>query len=92
MTRVSEADIRAYREDGAVCLRGVFGPRWRDLAARGIEYNLDHWGRRARFYDANAEDPGFFQDACNWQHVHEYREYVFDSPAAGIAAQLTGSA
>ncbi len=40
MTPVSDADIRAYREDGAVCLRGVFAPRWRDLAARGIEYNL----------------------------------------------------
>ena len=93
MTRVSDEDIRAYREDGAICLRGVFEPYWRDLAARGIEYNLrrENWGRRARYYDAGSDNPGFFQDACTWQFVPEYREYVFDAPAAEIAARLTAS-
>ncbi|MDA0704582.1 MAG: phytanoyl-CoA dioxygenase family protein [Proteobacteria bacterium] len=94
MISVRDEDIRAYREDGAICLRGVFDPYWRDLAARGIEFNIkkENWGRRARYYDAGSDNPGFFQDACNCQDIAEYREYVYDSPAAEIAARLTKSA
>jgi ectoine hydroxylase-related dioxygenase (phytanoyl-CoA dioxygenase family) len=33
----------------------------------------------------------FFGDYCNWARVPEYRAFVFDSPAARIAARLTRS-
>ena len=80
--------IEHYDRDGVVVLRDAFDPYWLELAARGIEYNLTHWGRRGFYYDAQTSAPGFFQDSCSWQRIAEYREYVFESPAAEIAARL----
>jgi ectoine hydroxylase-related dioxygenase (phytanoyl-CoA dioxygenase family) len=33
----------------------------------------------------------FFQDFCNWRRIPEFRAFVFESPAARIAARLMGS-
>jgi ectoine hydroxylase-related dioxygenase (phytanoyl-CoA dioxygenase family) len=85
---VSAPDRAAFARDGAVCVRGLFSPDEIELAARGIERNLASPGERAKVASA-ADDPGFFfQDFCNWQRIPEYRELIFQSNAAGAAAQL----
>jgi len=30
----------------------------------------------------------YFDDYCNWQRVPQFRKFVFESPAAQIAAKL----
>ena len=85
---ITGSQIAQYARDGVVVLRDIFAPYWRDLAARGIEYNLNHWGRRSFYYDPDVPQPGFFQDSCSWQRIPEYREYAFESPAAELAARL----
>lgn len=52
---LTDAEIRAYRADGAVCLRGVFDPGWMGVVRAGFERNLAHPGRRATIYPAGGE-------------------------------------
>ncbi len=52
MARVSVDDIAAYRDHGAVCLRGLFAAKWLELLAAGVAYAARrvaaHRGPRAR--------------------------------------------
>lgn len=91
--RVTEADIRAYREDGAVMIPGVFDARWREVLAKGIQRNLDNPGWQARHYtkDRGEKEGFFFGDAGVWQDNPEYRDFLFHSPAAELAARMTGA-
>jgi hypothetical protein len=57
-------------------------------AADGIERNLSSPSASAKVA-STADDPGFFfQDFCNWQRIQEYRDLIFQSEAASVAAQL----
>ncbi|MCK6449815.1 MAG: hypothetical protein L6R19_02980 [Alphaproteobacteria bacterium] len=42
-----DAEIEAYRRDGAVAPLGVFAPGWIDALARGVERNMEEPGRGA---------------------------------------------
>ncbi|MDA8015320.1 MAG: phytanoyl-CoA dioxygenase family protein [Gammaproteobacteria bacterium] len=87
---VTEAEARAFARDGVVVLRGVFDRDWLALLERGIERNLREPGAVGRDY-ANDGDQRFFYDTCNWRDFAEYRKFIFESPAAEIAAALLGS-
>ncbi|MCG8694078.1 MAG: phytanoyl-CoA dioxygenase family protein [Minwuiales bacterium] len=88
---IADEDVAAYERDGAVCLRGLFGPEWLDLLARGVARNMAEPGRYARHYTGEG-DPGlFFGDYCNWDRIPEYRTFAFESPAAAIAGRLMRS-
>jgi ectoine hydroxylase-related dioxygenase (phytanoyl-CoA dioxygenase family) len=88
---VSEADIAAYARDGAVCLRGAFATAWLDLLAAGVERNMADPSPDGCRYTPEGAPGGFYDDYCNWQRIAEYRRFIFDSPAAGIAGRLMGS-
>ena len=86
---IDEGMIAAFERDGAVPIRGCFVP-WVDSLRRGIEYNIAHPGPDVRDY----RDEGggrFFGDYCNWSRIPEYREFLFESPAADIARALMRS-
>jgi len=87
---IGEGEASAYARDGAVCLRGAIAPVWLDLIARAFER------ARARpspwASDHMPERPGrFVTDLAMAQHDDELRRFVFDSPAAAIAAWLMRS-
>jgi len=69
LDRVGEDDVRTLERDGAVCLRGVYGRRWLDLVAEGIERDLADpgpYGRR----QSDAVDRGvFFTDYYMWRRI-----------------------
>jgi len=86
---VTDAQAAAFREDGAVCLRGLF-PEWVETLRRGIERNIEAPSADVRLY--TGERGGrFFGDYCNWGRIPEYREFIFKSPAAAVAGRLMGS-
>jgi len=88
---VAAADREAFRRDGAVCIRGLFSAEELDAAAAGIERNLREPSANAKIA-SKPDDPGFFfQDYCNWQRIAEYRDLIFGSAAASVAAQLMGA-
>lgn len=88
---VSEANVKAFEHEGAVKLSGLFEPHWLESLARGIEKNFQDPGPDATRYTPEGAPGGFYDDYCNWQHIEEYRDYVFNSPAAAIAGRLMRS-
>ncbi|MBS0365744.1 MAG: phytanoyl-CoA dioxygenase family protein [Proteobacteria bacterium] len=88
---VAPSDRAAFARDGAVCIRGLLAPDQLAVLAAGIERNLREPGPNAKV-TSKPDDPGsFFNDFCNWQWIAEYRELIFDSAAAQVAAQLMGA-
>ena len=86
----TRALIDAFRRDGAVVIRDLFADHVDDIRA-GIERNLaspgPHAGENLRPGDAGR----FFEDYCNWSVVPEFERAARESPAARVAAELTGA-
>ena len=85
---ITDQDIRAFQEDGAICLRDVFSQKWIDVLRRGIEFNRLHPSEMAR---RKGHTPLFFHDYGNWDGIPEYKEFIFQSPVGEIAARLLQS-
>ena len=88
--RIDNTACEAYAELGAICLRGVFDA-WIDLLRRGVERNHDAPGK---YFSENVieDDAGrFWDDYCNWERIPEYRQFVTESNAAQLAAQVMRS-
>ncbi|MGE0723554.1 MAG: phytanoyl-CoA dioxygenase family protein [Alphaproteobacteria bacterium] len=91
MSDLTDDDIRAFREDGAVCLRGVMPEHWLEVLAAGVERNMREPGQFGKRYTPEGKPGLFFGDYCNWQRIAEYEDFFRHSPAAAIAARLMGS-
>ena len=78
---VSEAEMSAYDQDGAVCIRGLFDDEWIERMREAIE----------RVKNDRTGVPGYFSDTFLWERDSAFRAFVFDSPAAEIARELMRS-
>lgn len=87
--RVSEENIAEFRAKGATALRGVFAD-WVEVLRDGIAANMADPAPNVRDYKAK-EGGRFFVDYCNWARIDQYRDFIFNSPAAAIGAVLMGS-
>lgn len=88
--KITDEEISAYRDDGVVCLRGLFNAEWvtllRDAADRDVATPS------SMTIDATRDGTGkFFGDTFVWQHIPHLRRFIFESPAADAAAVLMGS-
>ncbi|MBM85930.1 MAG: phytanoyl-CoA dioxygenase [Rhodospirillaceae bacterium] len=88
---LDEKILSAFRRDGATVLRGVFDEHWIDTLRRGVEVNMNTPGEYTRAYTQDGAPGHFFGDYCNWQRIEEYRAFLFNSPAPGLARQLMRS-
>jgi ectoine hydroxylase-related dioxygenase (phytanoyl-CoA dioxygenase family) len=85
---VTARQIEDYQKDGAVIIRGLLDGEQIELLKRGIELNLSALSPRAKVA-SKADDPGFFvEDFCNWQENEYYKQFIFNSPLAQVAAAL----
>ncbi|MFV2038446.1 MAG: phytanoyl-CoA dioxygenase family protein [Paracoccaceae bacterium] len=85
---ISEHDIQAFQDDGAIVLRGIFAD-WVDVMAAGVARNMASPGP---FGNENAVSKGrFFDDYCNWQRISEFERMVRESPAAELAGRAMRS-
>jgi len=89
---ISDSQVEEFQQLGAICLRGLFDLDWLDRLARGVEKNFSDPGPNSTQYTEPGKPGGFYDDYCNWQRIDEYRDFIMNSPAAEIAARLTGSA
>ena len=87
---ISPDEVRAYQEDGAVYLPGLFKD-WVEPIREGIERNMREPGPYASENLKPGEGGRFFDDYCNWQRIPEFVEIVQRSPAAEAAAALMQS-
>jgi ectoine hydroxylase-related dioxygenase (phytanoyl-CoA dioxygenase family) len=92
LRHITDAEVAAYRRDGAVLLRGLFHPDWIDLLAEAVEQDKRSPGPMVR-HNTPAGQPGeFFVDFQLWQRWPGARRFVLESPAAEIAARMMGAA
>ena len=82
---VTEADIRAWREDGVVCIRDVLDARWRGDCEAAWRWSLENPGPLASRL-LGTDDAR--QDLCNPAAPERYRELLEDSPVADVVAAL----
>lgn len=88
---LSQADIDAYQQQGAVCLRQILTLDEIELLKAGIEQNLQSPSPRAKVA-SRPDDTGYFiEDFCNWQYNDYYRRFIFDTHIGEIARQLMQS-
>ncbi len=87
---IDRATREAFQADGVALVRGAFTD-WVESLRRGVERNMAAPGPDAKNYREPADGPLFFGDYCNWDRIPEYREFLYDSPAAGLAAELMGA-
>lgn len=87
---VTEAQIQAFEREGALCLRGIFAD-WIDVLAAGIARNMAAPGPYGAENTGKADSGRFFDDYCNWQRIPEFRDFIFHSPAAELAAKVMRS-
>ncbi|MEL7210806.1 MAG: phytanoyl-CoA dioxygenase family protein, partial [Actinomycetota bacterium] len=85
--RVVEGD---FGRDGAVCVRGAFTADELALAEAAIEENLADLSPLAK-RASEQDDAAFVEDFSNWDRIPVMERFIRESPAAGIAAELTGS-
>ena len=88
---LSAEEIESFERDGAICLRSVFEDEWLERLAVGIEKNFAAPGPWHTVYTDKENPGGFYDDYCNWNRIEEYRDFIMDSPAGAIAAQLMRS-
>ena len=86
---ISRIDIERFERDGVVCLRKQFEPKWIEELAIGFERNRASPGPYATSYTPAGNPGGYLDDLMNWDRIPEYRSFVFESPAARIAGELT---
>lgn len=91
MTTVTNIEIAEFQRDGATVLRQVLPPEWIDRLRDGVESNRTAPSKWAHWCTSTDEAVGFWTDYVTWPGVPEYRQIVFESGLADIAARLMQS-
>lgn len=88
---VTPEHISEYAQNGAICIRGLLSSEQVALIQKGVDENLAHLSYRA-VVASKDEDPGkFVEDFCTWQSNEAYKQIIFQSPLASVAAKLMQS-
>lgn len=89
---ITADEIETFARDGVVCLRNVFSDDWIGKMRDAAEVGLAKPGElHAELAEENQESGRFFHDTFIWTRNESCRQFIFDSPAAKIAAQLMRS-
>lgn len=88
---VTRKEFDDYHQNGVVYLPQVFDGNWIDLLKNGLIANCDNPTDRSRVWDRDSEGRTMFYDSQAWQRIDEYRQFVFESPAASLAGAIMGS-
>jgi ectoine hydroxylase-related dioxygenase (phytanoyl-CoA dioxygenase family) len=88
---VTPDEIKTYHRDGVALLPGMFDAEWIELLNKGLKVNCKNPTDRSRIWDRDSLGRTMFYDSQAWQNIDEYRQFIFDSPAAKIAGCLMKS-
>jgi len=88
---ITDEDVATYDRDGVVCLRGLFDEAWIARLREAVERNLANPGPLAQSFTKPGEPGRFHGDKYMWTFDPDFRAFVFDSPAAVVAARLMGA-
>ena len=91
LSAITPNEVETYHRDGVLKLSGMFDKDWIELLNKGLDANIETPTRRSRIWYKDTSGRSMFYDHTAWQGIEEYRKFIFDSPAAQICGQLTGS-
>lgn len=91
---VTEDEIRQYREDGVVVLRGLFDSHWVEHLRPLVDQDMRAPGPLHLELEQASKDDArgrFFFDTFLWPRMPGFETFVRHSPAAGITGRLMGA-
>ena len=86
---LSKKQIEDYQNFGVIIIKDFF-KEWIEPLRAGFEKVLDNPSKHGR-ENVTDNKGSFFEDYCNWQRIEEFKDCIFNSPAAQIVAEATSS-
>jgi len=88
---VTDAEIKAYQDDGVVCLRGFFDVGWVEEIRDQIEQDISNPSGMVKNINQEGATGYFFGDTFVCHHIDGFMGAVLQSPAAQLAAAVMKS-
>ena len=88
---INKKIVSDYKNYGVALLRNVIPGNWLEKLAKGIVKNFQDPSQYKCVYEEKNGKEIFYDDYCNWQRIEEYKDFIFNSDIAKIAAQLMQS-
>ncbi len=89
---ITEDEIRCYEEDGVVHLKGFFDTAWIEMLRDKVECVKANPGRLSHDLSKGSDSGEFFTDTFMWHQNDGFRDFIYESPAAAVVAQILRSA
>ena len=89
LRELSPDEIRAYDEDGVIVARELFPEPWLERMAKALDRVVA--SPTLMGGAVSMKDQGFSGDLFLWKLDDDFRDWVYDSPAARVAQQLLRS-
>ena len=86
---LTASEVAAYAEDGVVHARGLFSEAWLGRMERAIDRVVA--APSVLGSAVSMQDEGFSGDLFLWKFDDDFRDWVYESPAARIAQQVLGA-
>ena len=86
---LSKKQIEDYENFGVIIIKDVFKD-WIEPLRLGFQKVLDNPSIHGR-ENVSDNNGRFFEDYCNWERIKEFKDCIFESPAAKIVAEATSS-
>ena len=85
---LTRSEINQFNKDGAIFIKGKFDDRWIEKLKKGIERDIKNPSPRFKSHTLEKGVPAYLEDYWTWDLVPEFKDFVFNSPYAKIAAEL----
>lgn len=87
---ITDEHAGAWRRDGVVALHGVFSADWLELLKDGVEQAMRSPSPVSKDYARDGKGR-FFTDHFMYRRIGPFRRFLYESPAAALAARLMGA-
>ncbi len=85
---LTRSEINQFNKDGAIFIKGKFDVKWIEKLKIGIERAINNPSPRFKSHTLEKGVPAYLEDYWTWDLVPEFKDFVFNSPYAKIAAEL----
>ena len=85
---LSLEEINQFKAEGAIVLRDKFDIHWIEKLKKGIAKDIKSPSPRFKSHTIKNDIPAYLEDYWTWDLVPEFKDFVFNSPTAKIAAEL----
>ena len=85
---ITNNEIKKFKEDGAIFIKGKFDIDWIEKLKKGIERDIKNPSPRFKSHTVKKDVPKYLEDYWTWDLIPEFKDFVYNSPYPKIAAEL----